>query len=118
MITVPEAFARNTITREGEAGRKWLAELPRLVESLCTQWQLTVDGPTMHGYLGLVIPVQRGAERCVLKVSWLDESTKEEALALAAWNGQGAVRLLENEPAQSAMLLERLDHRRCLNDVG
>ena len=117
MITIPTAFARDTITREGEAGRKWLADLPRLVASLCRQWQLTIDGPTMHGYLGLAIPVQRANELCVLKVSWLDESTSEEARALAAWNGQGAVRLLDAKPPRGAMLLERLDHWHCLNDV-
>jgi len=118
MITIPAAFTRDTITREGEAGRKWLADLPRLVALLCDQWQLTIDGPTMHGYLGLAIPVQRADEACVLKVSWVDESTSTAAHALAAWNGQGAVRLLESELTLGAMLLERLDHRRCLNDVA
>lgn len=117
MITIPQAFARDTITREGEAGRQWLADLPRLVASLCQRWQLTIDGPPMHGYLGLVIPVQRGEELAVLKVSWIDGSNKAEARALAAWNGQGAVQLLATEPAVGAMLLERLDHRRCLNDL-
>ena len=43
MIIISEAFARDTITREGEAGRKWLASLPRLVTALCNQWKLTYD---------------------------------------------------------------------------
>jgi streptomycin 6-kinase len=117
MITVPEDFATATITREGEPGRRWLAELPHLVESLCAQWGLVVDGPVMHGYLGLVVPVQRGDEACVLKVSWIGESNQDEAAALAAWNGQGAVRLLEDQPALGAMLLERLDYTRSLSQV-
>lgn len=117
MITIPAGFARDTITREGEAGRQWLAELPHLVDLLCQQWQLTIDGAPMHGYLGLVVPVQRGAEPCVLKVSWLDESNQAEALALTTWNGHGAVQLLATEPACGAMLLERLDQRRCLLDL-
>ncbi len=71
----------------------------------------------MHGYLGLVIPVRRVEEPCVLKVSWTDEATAEEAMALAAWNGQGAVQLLASQPASGALLLERLDHQRSLNDV-
>jgi streptomycin 6-kinase len=118
MITIPEAFATATITREGEAGRKWLAALPRLVERLCAQWGLVVDGPVMHGYLGLVVPVQRGDEACVLKVSWVDEATQEEAAALAAWDGRGAVRLLEVQPSLGAMLLERLDFTWSLGRVG
>lgn len=115
MIAIPEAFARDTITREGEAGRSWLAQLPHVVDAFCAQWQLTIAGFPMHGYLGLVVPVQHGMTACVLKVSWIDDSTAEEALALAAWNGQGAVRLLASEPARGALLLERLDHQRHLN---
>lgn len=118
MFTVPEAFARDTIIREGEAGRQWIGELPHLVAQLCHQWDLVIDGAPMHGYLGVVIPVQHGTELCVLKVSWIDESNAEEALALAAWNGQGAVQLLAAEPTVGALLLERLDHRRPLNDVA
>jgi streptomycin 6-kinase len=52
-----------------------------------------------------------------LKVSWLDESNADEALALTTWNGEGAVRLLAVEPAQGALLLERLDQRRSLHDL-
>jgi len=117
MITVPQAFATATVTREGDAGRKWIDALPGLVEDLCQHWNLTVDGPVMPGYLGLVIPVRSVEEPCVLKVSWIDESTSDEAMALAVWNGQGAVRLLASQPALGALLLERLDHQRSLNDV-
>ena len=55
--------------REGDAGRKWIHALPGLVEDLCQHWNLRRDGPVMHGYLGLVIPVRRVEEPCVLKVS-------------------------------------------------
>ncbi|MCB0100344.1 MAG: hypothetical protein KDE46_31660, partial [Caldilineaceae bacterium] len=90
MITIPQAFAADTITREGAAGQKWLAELPARVDALCTQWRLRIDGPVMHGYAGLAIPVRRGDELCVLRVGWLDEHTKTAPLALRAWNGNGA----------------------------
>jgi streptomycin 6-kinase len=117
MITVPEDFATATVIREGDAGRKWIDALPRLVEALCDQWNLVVDGPAMHGYLGLVIPVRHGDEPCVLKVSWIDESTTDEAMALSAWDGRGAVRLLAVQPVLGALLLERLDHLRSLSGV-
>ncbi len=117
MIVVPEAFATATVAREGDAGRKWVESLPQLVESLCERWALVIDAPPMHGYLGLVVPASRGYEPCVLKISWIDESTSEEAAALSAWNGNGAVRLVEVEPSVGAMLLERLDSSRSLNDV-
>lgn len=117
MIIVPQAFAGATVTREGDAGREWIDALPGLVEELCRRWHLTLEGGVIAGYLGLVIPARRVEEPCVLKVSWIDESTADEALALAAWKGQGAVQLLDAQPALGALLLERLDHRRSLNDV-
>jgi len=117
MISIPQAFVQSTLTREGEAGRQWLDQLPRLVDALCVQWNLVLEGPVRHGYLGLVMPVRCGAEPCVLKISWREESNVDEATALAAWNGQGAVRLLAVDPEQGALLLERLDATRSLNDL-
>lgn len=118
MIDVPEAFAVATVAREGDAGRAWIDALPRVVRALCERWGLTPDGAAMHGYLGLVVPVQRGDEPGALKVSWLDDSSADEAAALAAWGGRGAVRLLDADMSFGAMLMERLDHRRSLSDVG
>ncbi len=117
MIAVPPAFAAATVNREGDAGRAWIQALPGLIEDLCERWRLTIDGSPLYGYLGLVIPVRRAEEPCALKVSWIDDATAEEAMALAAWDGQGAVRLLAAQPEAEALLLERLDHQRSLNDV-
>ncbi len=117
MIAVPETFATAAIKRNGEAGRQWINELPGLMEMLCAQWKLRIDGNVMHGYLSLVIPVRRGDEACVLKVAWPGASAQDEAAALVAWNGQGTVRLLDMAPTMGAMLLERLDHTRSLEDV-
>jgi streptomycin 6-kinase len=96
-------------------GRAWIAALPALVDRLCRRWRLQVeDGIAARGYHGVVVPVSRGAERCVLKLTWPAERTADEARALAAWRGQGAVLLLEADPAAGALLLERLDATRTL----
>lgn len=118
MVVIPERFAADTVVREGDAGQVWLNQLPKLVAMLCQQWHLQVDGSVMHGYLGLVVPILRGQNACVLKVSWIEESSRTESLALATWDGRGAVRLLEAAPQHGAMLLERLDFTHSLNDVA
>jgi streptomycin 6-kinase len=118
MVVIPERFAADTVGREGAVGQAWLDQLPALVEALRRQWHLQVDGPVMHGGLALAVPVLRGDDACVLKVSWMDGSTRTESLALATWDGQGAVRLLEAAPQHGAMLLERLDFTRSLNDIS
>jgi streptomycin 6-kinase len=63
----------------------------------------------MHGFVGVVIPAVRanGAE-VVLKLQFPLTCNAFEPVALAAWNGEGAVRLLEREDSCFAMLLERL----------
>ncbi|MBX3016145.1 MAG: hypothetical protein KF832_31780 [Caldilineaceae bacterium] len=114
MITIPSAFIQSTIAREGEAGRQWLAQLPDVVDQLCSRWQLVIDGEVRHGYLGLTVPVQRRGEACILKVAWIEEAGQAEAAALAAWQGRGAVQLLAAEPTLGALLLERLDATRSL----
>jgi len=109
VISVPQPLISHTIARCGEAGREWLARLPELVEELCADWGLTVDGPPTHGGIGLVVPTRRGDEPTVLKLSLGDESTRHEALALETWRGRGAVLLLARDAARDAMPLERLD---------
>lgn len=96
-------------------GRVWLEGLPRLVDDLLQDWDLQVDGAAMHGYSALVLPVRRAdGTPAVLKVVWPHEEGRDEHLALRAWDGRGAVRLLAAAPARWALLLERLDHTRDL----
>jgi streptomycin 6-kinase len=117
LIEVPEKFAADTVAREGEVARLWLARLPELVGELCVRWGLRVTGDPMHGYLALVMPVCRGDARYALKVSWIDDETVNEAAALALWNGGGAVRLIDADDSAGALLLEWLDPRHCLAEA-
>lgn len=72
----------------------------------------------MHfGDLALVIPGWRDSEPCVLKISWREHPTGEEAVALRTWAGRGVVRLLDASVPDGALLLERLDSARSLEDL-
>ena len=117
MITVPEAFRRDTIAREGDAGRAWLETLPATVEALVDQWRLTLDGPITNGYLALIAPVRQEADSLILKISWIDRWTEHEGLALQTWAGRGAVRLLAHAPEVGALLLERADAQHSLEQA-
>ncbi|SFQ18949.1 streptomycin 6-kinase [Amycolatopsis arida] len=117
-MIVPQSFADHVAAAAGAPGRAWLATLPALAGAYCRRWSLTLDGPAMHGYVGLVLPVSRvDGTRAVLKLSWRDEETRDEPVALAAWRGEGAVRLLANAPEDGVLLLERLDPERTLAGV-
>lgn len=89
---------------------KWIDGLPALAGGLIDEWDLTVDGASMHGECALVVPVyDSDGTAAVLKVGWPHEEATEEHLALRFWGGHGAVRLLRADPRRSALLLERLD---------
>ncbi|UAL28353.1 aminoglycoside phosphotransferase family protein [Nocardioides rotundus] len=88
----------------------WLDRLPALADELVEEWGLRRDGPALHGYTSLVVPVRdREGERVVLKVTFDgDDESAHEALALQTWGGDGAVRLIRADPRRRALLLERL----------
>jgi streptomycin 6-kinase len=102
----------------GESGRAWIDALPDLAAALLDQWQLRPDGAPTRGAVALVLPVLRADGRpAVLKLQPVTEDTIGEPDALRAWDGSGAVRLLDHDPASGSMLLERLDAARTLANV-
>jgi streptomycin 6-kinase len=73
----------------------------------------------MHGVCALVLPVRRtDGARAVLKLQQVDDETAGEPLALRAWTGRGAVRLLAHDAPTGTMLLERLDAARPLTGLA
>ena len=88
-------------------GEAWLRSVPKTLETLLGTWRLTPDGPSMHGQCALVVPVRRGSERLALKLAWPHAEARHEHLALRAWRGVGAVKLVAAEPSSWALLLER-----------
>ncbi|MFD7652553.1 aminoglycoside phosphotransferase family protein [Actinosynnema sp. NPDC059797] len=111
MITVPDDFA----TTLGEEALAWRETLPGLAEEFCARWRLTPDGPLLNGFVGVVLPVRRAdGEPAALKLTWVEEENRQEALALRVWDGDGVVRLLDHDDERGALLLERLDHTRDL----
>jgi streptomycin 6-kinase len=117
-IEVPEELVSWHRKYFGESGRAWIDAVPELAASLLDRWQLRPDGATTCGATALVVPVVRAdATAAVLKLQPITDHTVGEPDALRAWNGNGAVRLLDHDPGSGSMLLERLDADRPLSTV-
>ena len=119
-IAVPEKLIAYHGRFRGEEGLAWIARLPRLAASYLRRWGLTPDGAPMHGMVALVLPVRRAdGVPAALKLQPIDPEHLGEGVALRAWDGQGAVRLLaEDETADSSiLLLERLRSDRMLRSL-
>ncbi|MGW2710981.1 aminoglycoside phosphotransferase family protein [Streptomyces sp. NPDC001356] len=119
VIDIPGELAKAQETYNGAAGRAFVAALPDLAATFLHRWRLTLDGPSMNGVSALVLPVVRAdGLRAVLKLQLTDEESVGEPVALRVWDGDGAVRLLDHDPATGTMLLERLDESRMLAGLG
>jgi len=114
---IPALLVRATIDREGAAGRAWIEALPGLVDQFLERWNCTRDGDVLRGQVGVVVPVRLAQGSAVLKISFPHPGNVAEPLALAALDGRGAVRLLERDDEQFAMLLERA-RQETLEDLG
>jgi streptomycin 6-kinase len=118
-INVPDALIASQLTHGGAHGRAWIASLPRLITNILDRWKLRPDSPARHGMASLVLPVVcADGTAAALKLQPLDEENAGEPIGLRAWDGDGAVRLLDHDPATGAMLLERLDATRPLSTVA
>ncbi|GAA3164187.1 aminoglycoside phosphotransferase family protein [Planomonospora alba] len=111
-------LAENAVQVWGDDGARWLAALPSALTAVARDWDLTVGEPyeLSHHYVTRV--VCGDGTPAVLKLG-LPGGTPlaEEAAALAAFGGRGAVRLLRADPVRGALLLERADPGGRLRDL-
>jgi streptomycin 6-kinase len=99
--------------RSSEAGRSWLADVPRLVRECAEEWSLELGEPFPYAYASVALP----AGEAVLKVAFPDRESEHEGDALEAWAGEGAVRLLARDRERHALLIERCRPGTSLRDV-
>jgi streptomycin 6-kinase len=109
--TVPR-YLSETAEREPDV-REWLGRLPQVVADLAERWSLSVDEPFQPGgQCSWTAPAtDASGTALVLKVAFRFTTGEErdEAAALQAWDGNGAVRVhaVASLESCSGLLLER-----------
>jgi streptomycin 6-kinase len=78
------------------------------VQAAAERWSLTLGEPYEQGAAGYTVRAETGeGTPVVLKIVRPHRESEHEADALAAWDGDGAVRLLDRDETATALLLER-----------
>ncbi len=110
-MNLPKAFLKNFTDLNGAEGKLWLEHLPQTITGLEEKWKIKVQEHFSNLSYNFVAPaIRQDGTLAVLKIGYLGElSVLLEANALKAYNGDGAVRLLEHDPTVEALLLERLE---------
>lgn len=76
--------------------RSWIRTLPNTIQTLLNRWRLAWTGESFkQGYVGYVLPCRcADGAAAILKLSPDARAAQEQAIALSAWAGKGAVSLL------------------------
>jgi streptomycin 6-kinase len=108
VIEIPAKLLQN----HGETSAEWLAGLPGAAAEYVDRWELTVTGQPLNGEASLILPVvRRDGTEAMLKLQPVNDESEGEALALRTWSHDDVVEVLEDDPATSTLLLERLEPR-------
>jgi streptomycin 6-kinase len=104
---VTDELARNVVGVWGRDGARWLAQLPSTLREVARDWGLAVGAPFELSYHYVTAVTCADGTPAVLKLGVPSgTSLAEEAPALAAFDGRGAVRLLRADLDRGALLLE------------
>jgi streptomycin 6-kinase len=108
LAPLPASVRQRALDWYGDRGRAWVDALPATVSDLAAAWDLHPAGaPFTGGTTAYVLPLDRAdGTPAVLKLDLQDVENRSEPTALRAYDGDGAVRLLEYDPGSGAMLLE------------
>lgn len=109
-LGVPADFPSRVIGVFGDDGRAWLEELSEIVEACIAKWGLALESPFRDLSVNFVAPATLGSgERVVLKVACPNPEFFSEIEALRRFQHGPAVRLIANDDALGAFLIERVD---------
>ena len=123
-MNLPQGFIKNIHNAFGDDGHLWLNKLPELVDKISHQWNLSnvqavpnlsynfvafANRPERSGGAAQSTSYSKGKdEEVVLKIGVPNNELASEMAALRLFDGNGAVRLLEEDEENSAFLLERI----------
>lgn len=119
-IVLPPRFTETICGVHGEEGQKWLEQLGLLLQVCEHRWALDIqyDTPYTLSYNYVTPVILPGGAPAVLKLGVPGSENRTEIEALSLFAGEGMVRLLDADPVQGIMLLEKVMPGVTLDAVG
>lgn len=108
MISIPEAFAQVIVQIHGQQGRNWLRSLDKKIATSQERWGLEVFQPFDLSYNYVLPVIINNQKEAVLKISLSVKDCLHEIHTLKFYDGQGMCRLIDCDPDQGILLIERL----------
>jgi streptomycin 6-kinase len=113
------SFTKTMIEIYGDHGRAWLANLPALLAGCERRWSLRVGEALPNLSYNYVAPAWAAdGTELILKAGMANAELVTEMAALQVYDGRGVVRLIDADPEQGVLLLERLRPGTMLVAVG
>lgn len=110
MDAVPDDFARRIIELHDAAGVDWLRRLPSMIDDCEKRWSLTTMPPIEPLSYNYVAPaIRTNSIDVIVKLGVPNFELRTEIEALRLFDGHGVVKLLDADPDQGILLLERLN---------
>lgn len=107
-LFLPPHFTRTITDLFDERGVAWLENLPGLLADCERRWSLKVLPPFELSYNYVAPAIRADGTEVILKLGVPDGALTDEMTALRLWDGRGMVQLLDCDPEQGIILLERL----------
>jgi streptomycin 6-kinase len=106
---LPEALADKAKAVWGEQGRDWVTNFHQTLATICRLWKVSSVVPFADLSYNFVASGRRNlSEPVVLKLGVPRKELETEATCLSVYDGRGAVKLLAQDQARGALLLEKL----------
>lgn len=118
-ILIEDHFRARMIGTFGGAGKIWLTEVKSILGECAQRWGLEVGASYPNPSYQLVFRATgTDGKRYALKLGVPRDELRDEATALRFWGGNGAVRLVADDPMRGALLLELVDPGTQLADLA
>jgi streptomycin 6-kinase len=107
VLNLPDAFIQTQLSINAERGRAWIEALPQLIADCEQHWNITIGDHFNLSYNFVAAATHVDGTPLVLKAiaPYLDADVEGDALA--QYDGQGAIKLVQRDIKTGVMLLER-----------